>query len=73
MKQETAYLHTEATNIFIFVRNPREHHVWKAWRVEVNVDARGETAEETLCKILTCSMNRIIVNRKTPCGQQMHS
>jgi len=28
MKQDTAYLHTEATNIFIFVRYPREHHVW---------------------------------------------
>jgi len=27
--------------------------------------------EETLLENLTCSMNRIIVNRKTPCGQQM--
>jgi len=30
MKQDTAYLHTKATNIFIFVRYPRQHHVWKA-------------------------------------------
>ena len=43
MKQDTAYLHTKATNIFIFVRYPRQHHVWKAWRVEFNGDARRET------------------------------
>jgi len=52
MKLKGSYLHAKANNTLIFVRDPCEHHIWKAWRVEFDVDPRWETAEETFGKIL---------------------